>query len=348
MATYTGTPTDPLELRLRVRPERGRVLLGLAGLTGLVAATFLLGSPLATFSAAIDRTAAADPVLVGLGVLAEVGSFAGYVALTWLVVGREAPRVTPAVSAQITLAGTAVNRLLPTGGLGGIGLTLWALRRAGLSTARATSTLLTFLVLLYAVFLAALALAGVVALGGAAGDAPAWTGYGPAAFGSTALTIGVALGVLGPERLSGRADRRLRRGAVALAAGVRRAVAVVRSGDPRLAGAIAWWGFDLAVLAAAFAALGDAPGAGIIALGYFAGIVANTVPVPGAVTGGMSGVLLLCGVPADLALPAVLAYRAISLWIPVPLGAAALVGLQHAVRGWAGEDEALAAASSRA
>ena len=348
MATSPQIPSDPLALRLSVRPDARRLLLGAGGIGAVVALLALTGSPLGTFAAALERVAAADPLLVGLGVLAEVGSFAGYVALTWLVVGREAPRVTPAVSAQITLAGTAVNRLLPTAGLGGIGLTLWALRRAGLSKARATSTLLTFLVVLYAVFLGALLVTGLVALGGSAGDAPAWTGLGLTLFGGGAIAVGAAIGVLGPARLTaargGGAPGRVRGAAITLADSVRGAGAVVRSRDPRLAGALAWWGFDLAVLAAAFAALGDAPAAGVIALGYFAGIVANTIPIPGAVTGGMTGVLLLCGVPADLALPSVLAYRTISLWIPMPLGAAALVALQHAVRGWAGEDAGVAAA----
>mgnify|MGYP000226286617 CR=1 FL=1 len=122
MATSPQIPSDPLALRLSVRPDARRLLLGAGGFGAVVAFLALTGSPLGTFAAALERVAAADPLLVGLGVLAEVGSFAGYVALTWLVVGREAPRVTPAVSAQITLAGTAVNRLLPTAGLGGIGL----------------------------------------------------------------------------------------------------------------------------------------------------------------------------------------------------------------------------------
>ena len=61
------------------------------------------------------------------------------------------------------------HRFLPTAGLGGIGLTLWALRRAGLSSARATSTLLTFLVLLYVVFPGALTIAGLGAPTGQAG-----------------------------------------------------------------------------------------------------------------------------------------------------------------------------------
>jgi uncharacterized membrane protein YbhN (UPF0104 family) len=331
-----------MALRIRMRLEPRRVLAGTGVLAAVVAVTALLGSPLDTVSAALERMAAADPLLVALGLAAEAASFAGYVALTSLVVGRAAPRIGVAVSAQITLAGAAVNRMLPTAGLGGIGLTLWALRRAGRSSGEAASALLTFLVLLYVVFLAALAAAGAAVLTGAAGDAPAGLGIGLAVFAVAAIAIGAAAGLAGPgwvAKVPGRTGhRRLHAGAVTLAGSVRGAVGFLRSGDARLLGAPAWWGFDLAVLAAALAALGDAPAIGVIALGYFAGIVANTLPVPGAVTGGMTGVLVLCGVPADLALPAVLVYRAISLWIPVPVGAAALVGLQRAVRRWAAED----------
>ena len=339
---------DPMALRVRVQVDPRRLLMGAGVLVAAVVLAALLGSPLDTLTAALDRMAAADPALVGLGLLAEAASFAGYIALTSLVVGRAAPRIGVAVSAQITLAGAAVNRMLPTAGLGGIGLTLWALRRAGRSGAEATRALLTFLVLLYLVFLGALAAAGAAVLAGAAGDAPAWLGIGPVAFAVAAIVIGAAIGLAGPRRLAGGAPerdlRRLRTSALTLSESVRGATRFLRSRDARLLGAPAWWGFDLAVLAAALAALGDAPALGIIALGYFAGIVANTIPVPGAVTGGMTGVLLLCGVPADLALPAVLVYRAISLWIPVPVGAAALLGLQRAVRGWTAEDAGASAA----
>ena len=83
----------------------------------------------------------------------EILSFSGYIALLWLVGERATPRMNLRASAQVTLAGAAVTRLLPTGGAGGVALTLWALRRTGLESKQATRTLLTFLVLLYAVFL---------------------------------------------------------------------------------------------------------------------------------------------------------------------------------------------------
>ena len=46
--------------------------------------------------------------------------------------GGAAPRVGRRESAQITLAGAAATRVLPTAGVGGLALTLWTLRRAGL------------------------------------------------------------------------------------------------------------------------------------------------------------------------------------------------------------------------
>jgi hypothetical protein len=75
----------------------------------------------------------------------ELLSFSGHVALLWLVGGRATPRL------QVTLGGAAATRLRPTVGVGGAALTLWALHRTGLGARAATRTLLTFVVVLYAV-----------------------------------------------------------------------------------------------------------------------------------------------------------------------------------------------------
>jgi hypothetical protein len=52
----------------------------------------------------------------------------------------------------------------------------------------------------------------------------------------------------------------------------------------------------------------------------------------------MVGAFLALGMPAEVVLPAVLAYRAVAIWTPVPAGAAALAGLRRRVRVWADED----------
>ena len=101
---------------------------------------------------------------------------------------------------------------------------------------------------------------------------------------------------------------------------------------------MAWWAFDLAVLWAMLEAFGAPPPVAVVVLGYFVGQVGNTIPVPGAVSGGMVGVLVAFGVEADLALAAVLAYRAVAIWLPAPIGLVALGALRQTVARWSAED----------
>ena len=119
---------------------------------------------------------------------------------------------------------------------------------------------------------------------------------------------------------------------------MRDAIALVRSGDVRLLGAVAWWAFDAAVLWAMMHALGAPPALAVLVLAYFVGQVANTIPIPGAASGGVVGVLLAFGVEPDLAVASVLAYRSVAIWLPAPIGLAALVGLRRTFARWAEED----------
>jgi uncharacterized membrane protein YbhN (UPF0104 family) len=255
----------------------------------------------------------------------ELLSFAGYIALLWLVGSRVSSRLGLAASAEVTLGGAAATRLLPTGGVGGAAVTIWAFRRAGLSAREATRTLLTFLVLLYAVFLGSIALAGgALALGLVAGDGPLALSAVPAAGAALAIALALALAAFGA------------RGAIGGA--VRDALALVRAGDARLLGAVAWWAFDGAVLWAMLHALGRPPAVTVVVLAYFIGQVANTIPIPGAVSGGMVGVLLAFGVEADVALASVLAYRCVAIWLPAPVGLVALGSLRRTVARWSAHD----------
>src|SRR5262249_40448379 len=90
---------------------------------------------------------------------------------------------------------------------------------------------------------------------------------------------------------------------------VRDSLGLIRSGDARLAGAVAYWAFDAGVLWAMLHAFGSPPVLPVIVLAYFVGQVANTLPIPGSVSGGIAGVLIAFGVAPALAVPAVLAYR---------------------------------------
>jgi hypothetical protein len=99
----------------------------------------------------------------------------------------------------------------------------------------------------------------------------------------------------------------------------------------------------MAVLYGMLNAFGTAPPFSVIVLAYFLGQIANTVPVPGAASGGLVGVLLAFGVDADLAIVSVLAYRAMAIWVPAPIGLVALGKLRRTMARWAREDASLEA-----
>jgi uncharacterized membrane protein YbhN (UPF0104 family) len=314
-----------------------RAALPLALAAAALAVVLLAGGPIGVLADALGRALSADPRWIALAAVAELLSFGGYIALFWLVGRRASPRLDLRAGTEITLGGAAATRLLPTAGAGGAALTLWAIKKTGMGTKRAGRLLLTFLSLLYGVFLLGIAVSGAAiafGLGGGSGHA--------AVAGAAALAAGAAIGVAlvlaarGGEAPDGAG--RIERGAALLGASVRDAIGFVRSGDARLLGAPAWWAFDAAVLWATFHALGEPPALAVLAFAYFAGQVGNTIPLPGAVSGGMVGTLLAFGVAPDLALSSVLAYRAVAIWLPAPLGLAALGALRSRVGRWSTED----------
>ena len=318
-----------------VRALARRAALPGALAVAVIAFVLVAGGPLDAFADALRRAVDADPLWVGAAAAFELLSFAGYVGLLWLVGGRASSRVGLRESAQITMGGAAATRLLPTAGVGGAALTLWALRRSGLATRDATRTLLTFLVLLYSVFLGSIAVAGTVVA--VRGDGPLMLTALPAALAALGIALALAAGL---RRERSGTGGRLRTAAGVLGGGVRDAVATLRRPDPRLLGALVWWGFDLAVLWAMLNAFGAPPAFAVVVLAYFVGQAGNTIPIPGAVSGGLVGALLAFGVQADLAIASVLAYRAVAIWLPAPIGLAALGALRRTIARWGREASA--------
>jgi uncharacterized membrane protein YbhN (UPF0104 family) len=320
---------------VRALAKRAAVPAALAAVAAT--AVVVAGGPLQAFAHALRRALDADPRWVIGGAIFELLSFAGYIALFWLVGSRATKRLGLRESTQVTLGGAAATRLLPTGGVGGAAMTVWALRRAGLGSRGATRTLLGFLIVLYSIFLGAIATSGgLIALGLAPGDGPLALSGLPAAAASLAIVAALVLGFRRPR--APRRGSRLNDAADVFGAAVRDAIAHVRSADPRLLGAIAWWTFDAAVLWAMLNAFGAAPPFAVVVLAYFVGQVGNTIPIPGAVSGGIVGVLVAFAVPADLALVSVLAYRAIAIWLPAPIGLVALGSLRKTMARWSEED----------
>jgi uncharacterized membrane protein YbhN (UPF0104 family) len=302
---------------------------------------------------AVHHIAGGDKWWIAIGVAFECLSFAGYVVLFRSVCARGQRRIGWQVSYEITMAGLLATRLFAAAGAGGVALTAWALRRSGMPPRIVACRMVAFVVLLYVIYAGSMIIDGI-GLG---------TGLFPGG-GSFAITFVPAIvatillaGAGAMALLPGDLERRLERWATGsgrlahwvaravtvpalAAAGIRTAIELIRTRDPGLLGAPAWWGFDIAVLWAMFHAFGSPPPFTVIWMAYFVGMLGNLLPLPGGlggVEGGMIGAFAAFGVDINLAVLAVLAYRAISFWLPTFPGAVAYLQLRRTVARWRDE-----------
>ena len=139
----------------------------------LLVATYVLIPKLFDLQDALGKIEQGDPVWIALGVAFCIVMFAAYVALFRGVVGENVIHLRWNESYQITLAGLAATRLFSAGGAGGILLTYWALRKAGMERRESVCRMVAFLVVLYSVYLVALIVFGVLLrVGALSGEAP--------------------------------------------------------------------------------------------------------------------------------------------------------------------------------
>jgi uncharacterized membrane protein YbhN (UPF0104 family) len=350
-----GGVTDEQMPRVPVT-RRSAIAFGLFVLSAVAFLYFVLPN-LAGLGGTAHRIERGDTWWIAVGVLLEVCSFAGYVVLfrAVFVRGPDSPIGWPE-SYQITMAGLAATRLFAAAGAGGIALTAWALRRSGMEPRLVACRMVAFMVLLYVIYAGAVLLDG---LGLGTGLFPGEGSFAltivPAAIAAILFALGGAMALLPGDierRLakwaagSGRLEHWVARAVTVpamAASGVRTAIELIRSRDPGLLGAPAWWGFDICVLWACFHAFGVAPPFTVILMAYFIGMVGNLLPLPGGlggVEGGMIGAFAAFGVNLDEAVLAVLAYRAISFWLPTLPGAIAYFQLRHTVARWRSEQAA--------
>jgi uncharacterized protein (TIRG00374 family) len=337
----------------RVQVTRRQIFLGAAFILAFTAFLYFGLPQISGLDETWHRIENGDPLWLLAAGAFTVLSFGGYVMLFHGVYVRGGVRLTVAESYQITMAGLAATRLFAAGGAGGIALTAWALRRAGMPRRDVAEQTLAFLVLTYAVYAAALVIGGLGLRYGIfhGSDEFALTTL-PAILGAVAIGIAL-LSALTPtdlqQRLEGwargggrfaRIAQRLANVPAALSAGVRIAVHHVRRRDPALAGSIIYWGANIAVLWASFKAFGEAPPWAVIVMAYFVGMLGNLLPLPGGVggvDGGMIGAFVAYDVDYQLALVAVLTYRAFAFYLPTLPGAVAYFQLRRTVARWGDE-----------
>jgi uncharacterized protein (TIRG00374 family) len=334
---------------------RGRVLGTLLFVASALAFLYFVLPKLLGLHETWDRIQHGNAWWLAAAALLEVCSFGGYVWLFRGVFVRGESRIDWSASYQITMAGLAATRLFAAAGAGGIALTAWALRRSGMGVRTVACRLIAFTVILYAVYMITMVIDGVgLYLGVIPGGGSFAITIVPALFGAVVIVVFLGISMLPNEmprmvgRLTagrGRLERlgiRLAQASATAASGIRTAIGLVRERNPSLLGAIAWWGFDIAVLWACFHAFGASPPKGVIVMSYFVGMLANTLPLPGGiggVDGGMIGAFVAFGVDAELSVVAVLAYRAFAFWLPTLPGAVAYLQLRRTVQRWGEEQQ---------
>lgn len=332
-----------------------RIVQTIVAVVLLTVAIYVLFPKIIGLEGALEQIGDGDPVWIAIALGFNVLAFGAYVALFRGVVGEQVIHLTVRESYQITMAGLAATRLFSAGGAGGILLTYWALRKAGMERRRSVCRMIAFLVLLYSFYLLALVVFGVLLRAGVLpGDNPVSVTIVPAALAAVVIGIVLALALV-PEDLErriekmtssrfGRIARRLATAPATFAEGTRTALAFIRDpsqGGLAVAGAIGFWGANIGILWASFEAFGITVPFGVLVMGFFVGMAANLFPFApggvGAVDAGMIGAFVVFGTPHEDVFVAVLTYRVIAFWVPIPPGIVAFFQLRKTVRRWQDE-----------
>ncbi|HEX3830676.1 MAG TPA: lysylphosphatidylglycerol synthase transmembrane domain-containing protein [Solirubrobacteraceae bacterium] len=266
-------------------------------------------------------------LLAGVGL--EILSCIGYV-IAFLQVFERAPI---RFGARVALSELAFGSAVSLGGAGSIAVGAWLLvERGGEPTRIAERSAVLFLIT-SAVNVVTLVAAGLaLALGVLPGPDNAWLSVAPAAVGTGAFLLFLALPRVAERLAARRGPGKVRILLTETATSIRLTEQVLFRLDWRIVGAIAFLWCDIAVLVVCFAAAGVVPPLATIVLAYQIGYLSNLIPIPGGVgvlDGSLVGMFVLYGTSATLATAATVVYHAIALWIPAMWGTAAFVILRR-------------------
>jgi uncharacterized protein (TIRG00374 family) len=333
-----------------------RLVQTLVVVVALLLVIYFLFPKLVGLKGALSKLDDAEPVWIGVAIGFEILAFATYIALFKAVVGGEALRLRWSETYEINMAGVAATLLFSAGGAGGIALTYWALRKAGMGRRDSVRRMVAFISLHYAFYPLALILFGILLRTGVLnGKASVELTIVPAAVAGLLLVLGVLIALIPADierRLSpfvhGERPRAFLNTAAKVPAtlgeGFRFALGLFahpRRGGLAVLGAAGFWATSIGVLWACFHAFGVHVPLAVVVQGFFLGMVANLFPLApagvGAVDAGMIGAFVLFGLPEDTVFPAILIFRLVSFWMPIPPGVVAFFQLRKTVQRWEAE-----------
>ncbi len=324
----------------------------------LLGAIYFLFPKVVGLGNALDKLDEADPLWIGVAIGFNVLAYATYIALFKAVVGGDALRLTWKETYEINMAGVAGTLLFSAGGAGGIAVTYWALRKAGMPRRDVARRMVAFVTLHYAFYPIALIVFGVLLRTGVLnGKSSVELTIIPAGVAGLLIILGVLVALIPPDsehRLarfahSERSRNWLRTAGkipATLGEGFRFALGLFahpRRGGLAVLGAAGFWAASIGVLWASFHAFGVQVPLAVVVQGFFLGMVANLFPLApagvGAVDAGMIGAFVLFGIPEETVFPAVLVFRLVAFWMPIPPGIFAFFQLRHTVHRWEEEGE---------
>lgn len=305
---------------------------------------------------ALSRLGDAELEWIAVAIGFNVVAIATYVALFKAVVGGDVLPLGWRETYEINMAGLAATRLFSAGGAGGIVLTFWALLKAGMRRRAAARRMVAFLALQYVFYPVALIVCGVLLRTGVApGRGSVELTIVPAGVAGLLLLGGALVALVPPDlgrRLTGFARGERSRAIVASVAkvpatageGLRFTAGLFASpsrGGLAVIGAAGFWAANIGILWASFKAFGVQVPLAVVVQGFFLGMVANLFPFApagvGAVDAGMIGAFVLFGLPEGTVFPAILIYRLVAFWMPIPPGIVAFLQLRKRVQRWEGE-----------
>jgi uncharacterized protein (TIRG00374 family) len=325
------------EVRVAVRAKRRAIVVRLIFLLATGIALYILWPSLLSVLESWPELLDLNPVwFVAMGIL-EALSFVCIWALQRIALGTD--RWFGVATAQ--LASNAFSRVVPGGAAAGGALQWRMLTDSGVDGAKvATAVTAASLISTGTLFLLPLLSVPAMLLG-----RPVPEGLAQAAvLGGLVFVVGFVIGwrLLTHDRLL----RSIGRGAQSLRNRIKRREAPVTDLPRRLVvqrdeirdilGDTWWkallaslgnWLFDYLALLAAITAVGSRPRPTLVLLAYTASMVLAMIPITpgglGFVEAGLTGLLALAGVSGGDAVLAVLAYRLVSFWLPLPMGAVA-------------------------
>jgi putative heme transporter len=323
----------------------------------ILVGVYFLFPKLVGLSGALGKLDEAEPVWIAVALGFNVLAFATYIVLFKAVVGGDALRLTWKETYEINIAGLAATRLFSAGGAGGIALTYWALRKAGMGRRDVGRRLVAFLTLNYAFYPLAVILFGVLLRTGVLnGKDSVELTIVPAAIAGACLIVAVLVALIPPDlerRLAPYAHSDRAKSILETVAKVPATIgegfrfvlglfAHPSRGGLAVIGAAGYWAASIGVLWASFHAFGVHVPLAVVVQGFFLGMVANLFPLApagvGAVDAGMIGAFVLFGIPETTVFPAILVFRLIAFWLPIPFGVVAFFQLRQTVHHWESEE----------